>query len=195
MHYLNEDPTYVLLGLGLAALACLLALQVTQQGKYLLRAGGLLACAAVVFGVERFWVTDAERVEAVVYDLAKAVAASDVARIESHFDADVTLGRRSQTEGLIPIRALLPKLRQVHFDFVRVSQLNTQAGGQTRRGSAEFKIMASGTIDEGGTGDLNFGAVASEWSLGFRESAPGVWKVNRITAINLPRYVVPVLTR
>jgi hypothetical protein len=31
----------------------------------------------------------------------------------------------------------------------------------------------------------------TEWSLGFRETAPGQWKVTRITAINFPRYILP----
>lgn len=195
MYYLNEDPVFLLAALGLAAVACLVALQVTQQGKFLIWAGALAAVAAVVFGVERFWVTDAERVEAVVYGLAEAVEASDVPRIESLLDANPTLGRRSQTEGVIPIKVLLPQLRRIHFDFVKVTQLHADAGARTRRGSAEFKVTASGTLNEGGMGDLNFAAAASEWSLGFRETAPGVWKVNRITAINLPRYALPVLSR
>jgi hypothetical protein len=33
---------------------------------------------------------------------------------------------------------------------------------------------------------LNFGSVNSSWSLGFRETSPGVWKVNRITPVSVP---------
>ncbi len=194
MYYLNEDPTYLLAALGIAALACLVAVQVTQQGKYLYRAGGLAAAAALLFGVERFWVTDAERIEAVVHDLAGAVEASDVGRIEALLEPNVTVTRRSQTEGLVPIRTLLPLIRTVRFDFVRISHLATEAGAQTRRGSAEFKVLASGTVEQG-VGDLNFGAVGSEWSLGCRETSPGVWKINRITAINLPNHAASVIRR
>lgn len=192
MYYLNDDPTYLLAALGIAALGCLIALQVTQQGKFLYWAGGLVVAALLCFGVERYWVTDAERIEGVVYDLAKAVEASDVGRIEGHLEPNATLTRRSQSEGIIPIGALLPMLKTVRFDFVRISHLATEAGAQTRRGSAEFKVMASGTAVQG-IGDLNFGAVASEWSLGLREASPGVWKINRITGINLPNYVTSVI--
>ncbi len=194
MYYLNEDPTYLLAALGIAALACLVAVQVTQQGKYLYWAGGLVGAAALVFGIERFWVTDAERIEGVVYDLAAAVEASDVDKIESLLEPNVTLTRRSQTEGLVPIRSLLPLIRTVRFDFVRISHLSAEAGAQTRRGSAEFKVLTSGTVEQG-VGDMNFGAVGSEWSLGFREAGPGVWKINRITAINLPSYAASVIRK
>ncbi len=79
-------------------------------------------------------------------------------------------------------------LRNTHFDFVRVSQLTTEAGSQTKRGSAEFKVTASGTFNEGGS-QVPLGSMGTEWSLGFRETSPGVWKVNRITAIKVPREV------
>jgi len=195
MYYLNEDPLYVLLALGLGAAVCLIALRVTQQGKFLVWAGALSGLAALLFLGERLWVTDAERVEAVVYDLAEAVEASDISRIESHLDGNPTLGRQGQAGGVVPAKLFLSQIRQVRFDFVRVGRLHAAVGDQSRRGSAEFKVTTSGTLDEGGHGDLNFAATASEWSLGFRETAPGVWKINRITAINLPRYAMPILMR
>src|SRR5438270_9400386 len=104
MRYLVEDPSYLLMALGLVALGFLIALKVTQQGKYLVRAGVVAAIAAAIFGFEQYWVTDAERVEAVVYDLARAVEASDVDRIKSHLDDRVTVGMRDRTvDGSIPM--------------------------------------------------------------------------------------------
>lgn len=186
MHYLTEDPSYVLIGLGVAAAACLLALRITQQGKFLIWAGALVALAATVFGFERFYVTDAERVEAVVYDLARAIEASDIDAIKSHLDDKVTLGMRGRTmDGSMTLRLVLPMLRQTRFDFVRISQLTAAAGSQTKRGSAEFKVTATGTFEQGGT-EVPLAALATEWSLGFSERSPGVWKVTRVTAIKLP---------
>ncbi len=94
MYYLIEDPSYLLIGLGVAALGCLLALRVTQQGKFLIWAGVLAAVAGLVFVADQYWVTDAERVEGVVYDLARAVEASDSDRIKSHMDERVSIGMR-----------------------------------------------------------------------------------------------------
>src|SRR4051794_9665862 len=96
MYYLAEDPSYVLAALGLAAMGLLVALKVTQQGKFLLWAGVVAATALGIFGFERYWVTDAERIEGVVYDLGDAVEASDVERIRSHLDDRVTFGVSGQ---------------------------------------------------------------------------------------------------
>ena len=186
MHYFTEDPSYVLIALGFGALCCLLTLKVTQQGKYLVWAGVLAAVAAVVFGFERFYVTDAERIEGVVYDLAGAMEASDVGRIKSHLDDRVTVGMRGRTvDGSIPMRIVFGLLQHAHFDFVRISQLTTSAGSQTRMGTASFKVSGTGTFNEGG-GQQPFGSVGSEWSLSFSERGPGVWKVTRIQAIRVP---------
>ncbi len=35
--------------------------------------------------------------------------------------------------------------------------------------------------------DYNFATARTDWSLGFEEVDPGVWKVNRITPTRLPR--------
>src|SRR4051794_20690928 len=68
MESLSEDPTYLAGGLGLVALMLLVALRVTQQGRYLIRALIVLGLAAAVLVIEHFWFTDAERIEGVVYD-------------------------------------------------------------------------------------------------------------------------------
>jgi ketosteroid isomerase-like protein len=193
MYYLTEDPSYVLAALGLVAVGLLVALKVTQQGKFLLWAGIVAATALGIFGFERYWVTDAERIEAVVYDLGNAVEASDVDRIKSHLDDRVTFGMRGQTaDGSMALRMALPLLRQTHFDFVRVSRLTTSAGDQSRRGSAEFAVTATGIFDQGGT-QVPLTTAGTEWSMGFREVSPGVWKINRVTALKLPREVARVL--
>ena len=193
MHYLTEDPSYVLIALGLAALGCLIALKVSQQGKYLVWAGALATVAALVFGFERSWVTDAEQVEGVVYDLARAVQASDVERIKSHLDDRVTIGMRGRTmDGSIPMRIVLGLLQHTHFDFVRVGQLTTSVGRQTRMGTATFKVSATGTFNEG-TSETPLGTVGSEWQLSFVEKSPGVWKVTRIQGIKVPYEVARYL--
>ncbi len=146
-----------------------------------------------MFGFEQFYVTDAERIEAVVFDLANAVETSNADRIKSHLDDNVTFGMRGRTiDGSMTLRLVLPMINQTRFDFVRVSQLATAAGSQTKRGSAEFKVMASGIFNQGGS-EIPMPPMATEWSLGFSERSPGVWKVNRITAIRLPGDVARAL--
>ena len=89
MEFLSEDPTYLAGGLGLLAVALLIALRVTQQGRYLIWALVALGLAAVVLVIEHFWVTDAERIERVVYDLRDAVLASDAERVLTYLTPDV----------------------------------------------------------------------------------------------------------
>jgi hypothetical protein len=186
MYYLAEDPSYVLAALGLVAVGLLVALKVTQQGKFLIWTVIVAAVAAGVFGFERYWVTDAERIEAVVYDLGRAVEASDVDRIKSHLDDRVTFGLSGQTtDASFLLRMVLPMLKRTHFDFVRIGRLTTGAGDQSRRGTAEFAVTATGVFDDGGA-QVPLGSSGTEWSMGFREASPGVWKVNRITALRLP---------
>src|SRR5580658_4219235 len=82
MTYLSEDPTLLAGGLFLLAGAFVLALKVTQQGKYAIRAGVALVLAVAVVSIEWVWVTDNERIEQVVYDLGRAVQSSDNDRVD-----------------------------------------------------------------------------------------------------------------
>ncbi len=196
MSLLTEDASYLLIGLGLAGLGCLLAMKVTQEGKFLIWALGLLVLAGAVFGFERFWVTDAERVEGVVYDMADAVQHSDSKRIKNHFDEKVTIGAgpRTMSDGSIPLRMVLSRLENCHFDFVKVSNLTTLVTPQGRVGKANFKATATGTFSEGGN-EMPIGSLGTEWELTFRESSPNVWKVTRIQAIKVPRQVEHLFPR
>lgn len=186
MEMLSEDPTYLAGGLGLLGVALLIALKVTQQGKYLLWAIVALGLALMVVVVERLWVTDNERVEAAVHGLARAVASSDVDGTLAHFDEDIRYVRRGITLPPLATRALARELvSSAKFDFLRLTHLRAHAGGQSRRGTAEFQVISGGSIQRGGY-TYNFGSTNSTWSLGLREVRPGVWKVNRITPVSVP---------
>jgi hypothetical protein len=187
MEFLSEDPTYVVGALGLVAAALLIALKVTQQGKYLIWASATVGLALVVMLVEWLWVTDNERIEQTVYDLARAVAASDGDRTLTYLTDDVRYVSRSQ--GSMPAaatRALAAAtVKDAKFDFLRITHLRANAGGQSRRGTAEFQVVCGGSIQQGSY-TYNFGTTNSSWSLGLRETRPGMWKVNRITPVVLP---------
>jgi hypothetical protein len=186
MTYLAEDPTYLAAGLGLLSGAFLMALKVTQQGKYLLWALAMLGLMLVVLVIEHFWVTDNERIEAVVYDLKKAVLASDTEGVLKYLASDVeyvqsgTALSGTATQGLI--RA---NLANATFDVIHIQDLQINAGRQTRRGKAEFRVYAKGTL-RNVQASYSVGTANSTWSLGFQETSPGVWKVNRITPVSIP---------
>jgi hypothetical protein len=187
MEFLSEDPRYLAGGLGLLAAAFLVALRLTQQGKYLIRAGVAAALALLVLAVEHLWVTDRERVERTVYDLAAAVAVGDAERALGFLTDDVRYARGdrnlSAEETKLGVRDLL---EATTFDFLRITRMEANAGAQSRRGKADFRVLCGGSHRRGSF-SYNFGSTGSSWSLGLREVAPGVWKVNRITPVETPR--------
>jgi hypothetical protein len=194
MTNLSEDPTYLAGGLLLLAGAFLVALNLTQQGKYLVRAGIVLGLALVVVAVEWFWVTDNERIEQVVYDLRQAVLDSNAEDVLINMAPNVQYLQGDTALSEDATRALIrANLSHAHFDFVRISDLQISAGQQSRRGKAEFRVFTRGRLRSSlGTPDL--GTAVTTWSLGFQETEPGVWKVNRISPISIPQGVLALPT-
>jgi hypothetical protein len=190
MTYLSEDPTFLAAFFLVLAGAFLAALKVTQQGKYLVRAGIALGLGLVVLVVDWLWVTDTERIERVVYDLRRAVANSDADGVISHLVPNVQYLQGDTALSEQATRALIrDNLSRFHFDFVRISDLHASAMRQARRGTAEFRVFTRGSLSSQ-PGAANSGTKITAWSLGFQETEPGVWKVNRISPISIPRQIL-----
>lgn len=206
MTWISEDPWPLGVVLGVAALGCLIALRVTQQGKYLigaLAAGGLLL---VLLAVERAWVTENERVEAVIVELGRAVGESDADAALALLAPDVSLTQGTVTVGGRQARAvqrLLPgmdpgaanparaviasAIRNARFDTLSITRLQTHAGRLTRRGQANFRVFAMGTIEgEGVRWNFATDASGTDWTAGLREE-DGRWLIESITAVRVPR--------
>jgi hypothetical protein len=186
MTYLSEDPTFLAGGLMLLAGAFLLALKVTQQGKYAIRAAVALVLAGAVFLIEWVWVTDSERIEQVVYDLGQAVQRSDADRVLAHLMPTVQYKHGEIALSEDTTRAFIrSNLSNARFNFVRISDLQTSAGRQSRRGLADFRVLSSGSLNTS-HGMMDARTNVTSWQLGFQETEPGVWKVNRITPVSMP---------
>lgn len=189
---LSEDPTYLASGLALLGGTFLAAVRVTQQGKYLIWALASLGLAGLVVLVDWVWVTDNERIEQVVYDLRRAVLNSDPQGVMAHLTPDVQYIRDGNSISGELTRGLIESnVGRSEFDFVHIRDLQVSAGRQTRRGKAEFQVYAKGKLRTT-LADVNIGTANSTWSLGFQETAPGVWKVNRITPISIPSGAINV---
>jgi hypothetical protein len=186
MSLISDDPTWLAGGLVLAALACFLALKATQDGKYLVWGLGALAGAGLVVLVEWAWVTDDERIEAVVYGLRKSLMAGDVEGVLARMTPGVQYVQEGQTLSGDQTRSLIKtSMSGSRFETLRVYALQTSAGRQTRRGKAEFKVFVQGHV-QGPFGLGGAGTANTTWSLGFEEVEPKVWRVNRITPVSLP---------
>ena len=195
MSLLSEDPSFLMLVLVFVAGAFFVALKVTQQARYLFWALGTIGLTAILAVVETLWVTDAERVERVVYDLRQAVLASDAEAVLEHLTSDVEYGRNgSYLSGEQTRELIRANLSNATFEFVHINGLQTSAGSKTRRGKAEFHVYAKGTLRMS-HGTFDVGTANSTWSLGFEETNPGVWKVNRITPVSVPDGAIRIPTR
>ncbi|CAN5848155.1 hypothetical protein BH23PLA1_BH23PLA1_28200 [soil metagenome] len=183
MTWLSENPWPLVGTFGVLALAFLIALRVAQQGRFLIWAGVCAALALMFWGIEQLWVTDRERIEAVVYDLADAVKQSDYDRIIAHLDPD-EFDLPGGAFGRATLRSLV---ESYEFEFVRISNLEVDAGQLSRRGKADFTAQASYRTTTS-TGGPNYGlSPVLGWSIGFREVEPKVWKVTRIDLTRTPQ--------
>ena len=142
MTYLSEDPTYLAGGLVLLAGAFFVAVYATQQGKYLIPGAVALGLALVMVVVEWLWVTDTERIEQVVYDIRNAVLRSDAEGVLAHMAPNVQYlhGDTALSEEFT--RALIrTNVGHARFDFVRISNLQTNVAQQARRGKPSFGLL------------------------------------------------------
>ena len=159
----------------------------TQQGKFLAWAGGALGLALLALAVDWFWVTDAERIEQVVLGLKEAVARSDADAALAYLTPEAQLVFRGQvTSGAATREYLRANLERTKFEILRVSHLQASAGRRSRRGTADFRTLVGGTHQSASI-LFNFGPMPLDWTLGFRETEPGVWKVERLNLTRAPR--------
>jgi hypothetical protein len=190
MTYFSEDPTYLAGAFLLLAGAFLVAVKVTQRARYLVHAGVALALGLAVILVEWLWVTDNERIEQVVYDLRRAVAESDAEGVLIHLAPNVQYLQGDTALSEEATRALIRvNLSQIRFEFVRISDLRTSVMHQARRGTAEFRVLARGNVNSP-SASLESGTRITSWSLGFQETKPGIWMVNRISPLSIPRGIL-----
>ena len=140
--------------------------------------------------VEWLWVTDTERIEQVVYDFRNAVLKSDADGVLAHMAPNVQyLHSETALSEALTRDLIRTNVSRVRFDFVRVSNLQTSVAQQARRGKAEFRVFTRGTV--GLTpGMTDPGTAVTSWSLGFQETEPHVWKVNRISPVSIPREIL-----
>jgi hypothetical protein len=206
--WLSENPWPIGGTLVALAVACLVLLRATQQGKYLVRAGVLAALALGVVVVERAWVTDAERVEAVIGQLAAAVRRSDADATLALLTPDVSLtqtsltlgGRRQTAMGKAvrdrvdggeanPARVVIGNaVRDAKFDFLSLSRLQAHAYPMSGRGRADFRAFAAGSVLGPGGNTFPFATDGggTDWSIGLVER-DGRWMIDSITATRVPR--------
>lgn len=186
-YYLLENPWPLVAILAVVAVVFLVLLKTTQDGRHLIRLVAVLGAIGLVLLTEWVWVTEDERIEKVVYQLADAMAHSDGDRVSSLFAPEISMGLQNKAEHVQVDPALFREvLGKVEFDWLKISRLQTHSGVQTRQGSAVFRVIASGSIQGASNSRLNFATGTSDWSLGLRKDPNGDWKITRINPVSLP---------
>jgi hypothetical protein len=81
-------------------------------------------------------------------------------------------------------------IAMTRFDVLHAGRVRVEVAPIARRANVDFRLFAIGRV-EGPMGTMGFGTQPtderdSDWSIGLEETAPGQWKVNRITPLSLP---------
>jgi len=177
MTWISENPWPVAGTLLGAAVVCLALLRFTTQGRFLVWGLGAAGLAVLLLGVERFWVTDRERIEGTLYAMADAARRSDYEGLEGLLAPE--FGKPS----LIGRAYIRGTLEATEFEFINLSGMNVgRPGRQTRQATAEVTARASWK-EKTPTGGPNFNATpvaGVRFAVGVREVEPKVWKVTRI---------------
>jgi hypothetical protein len=191
VHYLTEDPTLVAGTLAVLALICLILLKTTQRGKFLVWGVGFGLAAAFVVLFEQVTVTDNERIEAVVVELRNATARSDAEAVLALTTPDLRLEPSiAMAKGPLARAFIKSQLDNTKFDFLSIRHLEIASSPQSRRGSAQFEVLASGSWQSYNWATSPGQAV---WSIGVEEMPDKSWKINRITAVKLPGPIAKTL--
>lgn len=190
MTLISENP-WPLVWICLAgAVVCLIALRFTQRGKFLIIAIGSGLLAGLLVVIDHLWVTDSERVEAVVNRLVDAARRSDTSALDDLISDAISLddvGGREFARGQVARLFLRFAIQSTRFDLLTVGNLRIDVGQISRQAKADLRIFASGSF-QSPFNQLNFATdlEGSDWSIGLEETAPGVWKIQRISALSLP---------
>jgi hypothetical protein len=159
--WITEDPLPLLI-IGAVGFALLvLGYLASRNGRFLLAAAGLAMIVAALAVTERWIVTEAEQVEAAVWDLAGAVEENDL-------DAVIQALSPSADHLKQAAQAALP---QVRVTAVSIKGLETEVAGTAtpRMGTARFRARVEFSATE-----LPNQFSHDKWELTFRREQ-GKW--------------------
>lgn len=189
---LGENPWPAIAALALAAAVLLGLFLVNQNGRHLFRALGLAGLCAALLGIDWLWTTDREKIAGTISAMAAAVKRNDEPELRKLLTPTAVYVRNGLPAGVgfeSPLgRTLLKQaLDQMRFDMLTVRNLRITAGKKTRRGKADFDVLATGTwVPPQGGSAMNFPPTPTSWSLGLAREPDGRWLVDRITPTRLP---------
>src|SRR5262245_44627022 len=91
-HYLGEDVWPLIGLLALIALGLGIAIVATGRGRFLIGIIALACLAVLLLVIERLWVTDKERVDGIISEMAQSAVREDSAAIVRHLSPHCRYG-------------------------------------------------------------------------------------------------------
>lgn len=155
--------------IALVELILVIAMVGTGRGRFLLWIGSLALFAVLLVGVEWLWVTDAERIDGAINQVADAVRREDADGILRHLAPQCRFGSYNRDAIGQQAEALF---RQVEFDRVTISQRKTQVFRLRKQATAEFLAVARGKQS-----GVEFNPYPTRWILTFIQAEDGLWQV------------------
>ncbi len=157
------------------ALACLLlaiASYATGRGRLLQAIGGLAGLAALLLAIEWLVVSDRERIDAAIDDLADAVRTEEIHRIAPHLSPQCRYGNLGRDA---VVRAAEDVLRGIQIDRITLNGRKTEVFPRRKEATAEFVAVTRGQQN-----NLEFGPYPTRWLLTFHQEKNGEWLIVEI---------------
>ena len=167
-----DDPWPTVIALALAAGVLTVWGVVTGRAKFLFGAGACVLLGAAVWGVAAAVVTESERVENRVRELADAVVAGDADRAVGFFTEDAVASRLQVRAGLA--------LADVGDDL-RLTDWQTTVGDGGTAATCHFRANATFSLASRGFSARQ----PTRWETRWVRSPDGVWRIAGVTRLDV----------
>ncbi|QDT16101.1 Cif family virulence factor [Alienimonas californiensis] len=156
---------------GVATIACAGWAVISGRAKYLAVAGVCLLLGAATFGADWYVVTEAEKVEAHIDELAAAAVAGDTEKVLSFLSPTAVLPRTSVAFGfnLVTIE-----------DDLRLTDRSTEVTANDTQALSDFRANGTVRVPQLAGASKHF---ATKWQLVWRKEA-GEWKITEVRRFN-----------
>jgi hypothetical protein len=170
------DEVWPLIGLiAIIALGLAIAMVATGRGRFIAGIVALGCIALLLLAIEYLWVTDRERVDGIIRDMASSAVREDAAAMVRHLSPRCHYGKldRAAIE-----RLAASTFDQFAIDRVNISSRKTELFPMRNEARADFLAVVRGRQD-----NVEFRPYPTRWILTFVKSPQGVWQVEEIEQI------------
>lgn len=173
--WLGDEVWPLICLLALVALGLAIAMAATGRGRFFIGVVALACLALLLVAIEYVWVTDRERVDGIVREMADSAVREDASGLVQHLSPTVRYGTldRSAIE-----RLASATFEQFAIDRVTVSGRKTEVFA--KQGEARVDFLA---VVRGRRNNVDFSPYPTRWVLTFVKNPQGVWLVEDIEQV------------